>query len=69
MRDGDRIVSAIRCRGCGATGEAAWDSRAVRGDFRQKVLPLSVSGGFYFHESPRGTQIACAKCQQFLGPD
>ena len=59
---------AIACR-CGATGEAAWAAHAVSESIRPTGLPLSVSAGFFFHESVSGRRIACVRCQQIVTPN
>jgi hypothetical protein len=65
---GDGVTRQIACKGCGATGEAAWDRAVLSDAIRPTGLPLKVSRGFFFHESPSGTRIACATCQQVLPP-
>jgi len=58
------ITREIRCRGCGETGQAVWETRAWHPDVQIRPVPLRVTGRFAICQQGPDKVIACLRCQQ-----
>lgn len=60
------VTRAIRCRGCGETGQAVWEERSWHPDFQIHPIPIRVTGRFAITHRGADKVIACLRCQQLL---